>query len=115
VFEAKVVVIAGFLLAGGVTAYVSAAADDGKVTASDADARTILEAAENYLSEDGVGCPTVTSLKRDSHLQEKAAASDAWGGRFRVLCSGGEVSVSSPGPDGRVDSKDDVRAARSRS
>jgi hypothetical protein len=114
-FEAKLLVAAVAVALGGGTIYFSSRTADDKVQLSKKDAHIILDAARDHLLEDGLGCPTVTSLKRDHRLEPSAAASDAWGGRFRVLCSGDELKVLSAGPDGRMDSKDDVRASRSRS
>ena len=114
-FEAKLVGAAAAVVLLGVGVFVNTSSAEEKVSVSTKDANVILEAASDYMSEDGSGCPTVSSLKRDQLLQPNAAASDAWGSRFRVLCTGRDVQVLSAGPDGRLDSKDDVRATRSRS
>jgi hypothetical protein len=115
IFEAKLVVAVVAVALLGVAVFVNSSSSEEKVAVSTKDANVILDAARDHMSEDGDGCPTVSSLKRDQLLGPNAAASDAWGGRFRVLCSGRDVQVLSAGPDGRLDSHDDVHANRSRS
>ena len=74
------------------------------------DANTIREAVREWKDQDGVGCPTLTQLRRDGQLDGAAAPGDPWGNRFRVICEDGVVSVVSGGRDGRLGSPDDIRA-----
>ncbi len=113
VFEAKLVAGALALsLTGGVFAYGRAEADD-RARASQQAATRILKAAERHFEERNEGCPTVTSLRRDEHLEPDAPISDAWGGRFRVSCDSAGLRVYSAGEDGRFGTDDDVRAQSS--
>ena len=114
-FEAKLLAAVAAVAVAGAAVYLTSRDVDDKVEVSKHDANIILDAVRNHFSEDGAGCPTISSLKRDQRLGPNAAASDAWGSRFRVQCSSDEVRVLSAGPDGRFNSKDDVRATRSRS
>lgn len=114
-FEAKLLVAVSAIALAGVSVYFHSRTNEDKVELSKHDANVILDAVHDHFSEAGSGCPTISSLKRDQRLGPNAQASDAWGGRFRVQCSGDEVRVLSAGPDGRFNSKDDVRASRSRS
>lgn len=73
------------------------------------DAKRIQRAAEEYRRETGSGCPTLTQLERERRLPEDLRTDDPWGERFRVVCSGEEVSVTSPGRDGKPNTHDDIR------
>lgn len=114
-FEAALAVGALTLtLSGALYALTKSRADD-RIQTSERAAGQILKAASDYVAEEGAGCPTVSSLKRDKFLEGAAPTSDAWGARFRILCREGELIVHSAGADSKNDSSDDVRVTRSRS
>jgi type II secretory pathway pseudopilin PulG len=75
-------------------------------------AQLILHAAQNYKSEGGEGCPTISKLLEEQQLATTARSDDAWGNRFRIQCGDDEIAVSSPGADGQFGSSDDVRVPR---
>jgi hypothetical protein len=56
-------------------------------------------------------CPTLGLLEDQGVLERGFRREDPWGGSFRVACGDGELSLLSPGPDGVLGSKDDVRIA----
>jgi hypothetical protein len=87
-------------------------ASDEREALSERDAQRILRAAEGYFEEGGKGCPTLTTLKQDEHLDPVVPSSDAWGQRFRVSCKNHALLVQSAGPDRQLGSADDVKAAR---
>jgi len=114
-FEAGLIAVALTLtVSGSLYALTKSRAND-RVESSERAAALILKAATEYVSEEGAGCPTVSSLKRDNFLEGTASASDAWGARFRILCGDAEVTVLSAGADSTDDSHDDVRLSRPRS
>jgi general secretion pathway protein G len=73
------------------------------------DAKRIQRAAADYRRETGSGCPTLTELARERRLPEDLRTDDPWGERFRVVCSGEEISVTSPGRDRKPNTGDDIR------
>jgi general secretion pathway protein G len=75
------------------------------------DAKRIQRVAADYRRESGAGCPTLTELERARLLPEDARTDDPWGERFRVVCSGEQVSVTSPGRDGKPNTLDDIRVS----
>ena len=75
------------------------------------DANAIREAVREWKDQDGVGCPTLTQLRREKHLNRDVATGDPWGNRFRVVCENEIVTIIAAGRDGRLGSPDDVRAA----
>jgi len=87
------------------------AARDGKES-SRADAAQIQTAAKAFRAQHADGCPTFSSLQQEQLLNRNARGDDAWGGRFRISCADGEIAVRSAGPDGKLNSPDDINAAR---
>jgi hypothetical protein len=87
------------------------AARDGQ-SSSRADAAQIQTAAKAFRAQHVDGCPTLSSLQEEQLLSRNARGDDAWGNRFRISCADGEISVSSAGPDGKLNSADDIRPAR---
>jgi len=87
------------------------AARDGK-SSSQADAAQIYSAARAFRVQHADGCPTFSSLQQEELLSRNARSDDAWGNRFRISCAGGELSVSSVGPDGKPSTSDDISATR---
>jgi general secretion pathway protein G len=81
-------------------------------TSSQADAAQIQTAAKAFRAQHADGCPTFSSLQHEEFLSRNARSDDAWGNRFRISCEGGEISVSSAGPDHKPHSADDVSASR---
>lgn len=114
-FEVALAVAAVTLTASGALYALNKSRSDGHVEQSERAASQILNAASDYVAEEGTGCPTVSSLKRDEFLESTVPTSDAWGARFRILCHEGALTVHSAGADAKHDSGDDVRMTRSRS
>lgn len=114
-FEAGLAAAALTLTLSGVLYALNKSESDGRVASSERAAGQILNAASDYVADDGTGCPTVSSLKRDEFLDDTVPTSDAWGARFRILCSDDELVVHSAGADAENDSGDDVRVTRPRS
>lgn len=86
----------------------SASAVTDRETAT-VDARRVLIAAQSWREQSAAaGCPTLTLLKRDGSLEADARTDDAWGERFRVVCTGEATRVVSPGRDGKLRTDDDV-------
>jgi general secretion pathway protein G len=75
------------------------------------DARRLQRVAADYVRETGSGCPTLTQLERDRRLPGDLRTDDPWGERFRVVCSGDQVSVTSPGRDRKPNTADDIRVS----
>jgi general secretion pathway protein G len=100
-------------LAGLVLIFLPSEAD--AAGQAERDARRIQRLAADYVRETGSGCPTITQLERDKRLPGDLRTDDPWGERFRVVCSGDEVSVTSPGRDGKPNTADDIRVSASES
>jgi len=79
---------------------------------SQADAALIQTAAKAFRAQHERGCPTFSSLQQEEFLSRNARSDDAWGNRFRISCDGGEIAVSSAGPDHKPKNADDISASR---
>jgi len=86
-------------------------ARDGK-SSSQADAAQIQSAAKAFRAQHADGCPTLSSLQEEELLSRNARSDDAWGNRFRIACADGELTVRSAGPDRKLNTPDDISAAR---
>lgn len=69
--------------------------------------RTLIGAAEMYMAQHS-RCPTLTELAAEGFINANTRVVDAWDSPFRVECEGGEVRVTSPGPDGQHGTEDDI-------
>jgi general secretion pathway protein G len=108
------VAVAATVLLGVVVAFVVRAAtkEDSERMAEHA-AERILTAAEQWQQEHATGCPTISQLVHDRALDADARVDDPWGSRYRVVCSGPELTVRSSGKDGETGTADDIRVPRS--
>lgn len=112
--EVALVAVGLLAVVGGGAALLGG--QDAELAALDANrsAERIWEAATAWRSENGaIGCPTVSQLLHDHALDVGVDGQDPWGERFRVVCTGGKLSVCSPGPDRKLGTGDDVSAPRS--
>lgn len=99
-------------LAGGIFFYGSSV-DAREADAAVRDAQCIHEAALEWRSDNGRGCPTLSQLKHERRLDKEAQTADPWGQRYRLECGDeGSVTVVSPGRDGRAGTPDDVRVPK---
>jgi hypothetical protein len=77
------------------------------------DAARIRSAVQDWRRENGQGCPTLSQLIHEKHLDQASPTDDPWGERYRVRCTDDEVTVVSPGQDHRPNTSDDIRVPRS--
>ncbi|HEX3854239.1 MAG TPA: hypothetical protein VHW01_24920 [Polyangiaceae bacterium] len=109
---AAVAALALGLSASGLWWAQSRSAGEDAETSSRSDANQIQIAAGSFRAQHSEGCPTLSLLEEEHFLDRSAREDDAWGNRFRVHCDGDAISVSSAGPDGELNSTDDIRVPR---
>lgn len=62
-----------------------------------------------YVAENPGGpCPEVRELTGQGYLDSTRRTADAWDQPFAIVCEGGDVRVSSAGPDGVFGTEDDI-------
>jgi hypothetical protein len=54
-------------------------------------------------------CPTVDQLKAEKILDTGFSLKDPWGQPYKVSCDSDEITCTSPGPDRKEGTDDDVR------
>jgi general secretion pathway protein G len=54
-------------------------------------------------------CPTVDQLKTEKYLDTGFNMKDPWGGLFKLSCDSDEITCTSPGPDRKEGTEDDIR------
>jgi len=81
-----------------------------RIETSRQNAVRIRTAVQMYrMSHTGDSCPTVGGLVAEQILDSGTKQTDAWDHPFAIQCSDeGEIRVVSPGPDGRLDTPDDI-------
>jgi general secretion pathway protein G len=58
----------------------------------------------------GEECPTFTRLRTDKVADRGSGAKDPWGSDFIIRCDDDDVTVTSPGPDRKLGTADDIVA-----
>lgn len=106
-FEAAALLGAALALTGGYWLFSSDASTKDDAGQAAKTASKIRDAARDWRSEHS-GCPSLTQLQRDKVLGDEVE--DPWGARFRVSCESDDVTVFSPGRDGKVGTADDVKS-----
>lgn len=56
----------------------------------------------------GEDCPTADQLKKEKELDATANLKDPFGNTYKIKCDGDEITVSSPGPDKKDGTEDDI-------
>ena len=108
--EVLIVVAIMALISGGVTFFVLPRYRKAQIDTATTTARTLRQAATLWRSLKGAAgeCPTVSRLIEDKEIDPASTTQDPWGQPFAVACTDDDVLVSSPGPDGKPGTKDDI-------
>src|SRR5689334_17865621 len=107
-FELSAVVVVIAIVSGGAWAYSSRSSETERDDNAVRTASHIRQAVQSWRSENETGCPTLSQLKHEKFLDSDARTDDPWGQRFRLQCSKSDITVVSPGRDGRLDTADDI-------
>ena len=107
--EVLIVVAIMALIAGGVSFLVLPRYREAQVKTAKTNARNIRNVATQHVAMKG-DCPTVQTLIADKELDSAGDTKDPWGGEFTIKCEGDDITVSSPGPDKKDNSGDEIVA-----
>lgn len=96
------------VVAGGVVLVTrpSLAQDDASLERLTA---PLISALSEWKNNHPRECPTLSLVQTEGLLGSDVRRDDLWGGRFRVACTRDELYLISPGPDGNLGTRDDVR------
>ena len=108
--EIMIVVAIIAMVAGGVAVVAIPKMKEAQITSAATGARVIRSAVSQWqLAENEYSvCPTVSQLIDDKQLDSGQNSQDPWGQDFIINCADDEVVVTSPGPDKKVGSNDDI-------
>lgn len=113
--EIMIVVAIIAMVAGGVAAVAIPRLNDASKTQAKTNCRGVRNAVKQWRVSEGdyTGCPTMTQLIEDKFLDAGQEINDPWGEPYEISCSDDEVTVTSPGPDKKLGSKDDISVPKS--
>lgn len=108
--EIMIVVAIIAMVAGGVAVVAIPKMKEAQITQAATGARVIRSAVSQWqLAENEYSvCPTVSQLIDDKQLDSGQNSQDPWGQDFVITCADDEVIVTSPGPDKKLASNDDI-------
>ena len=108
--EVLIVVAIVAMVAGGVTVFALPRYKEAQVRSAETWARTIRAAIQNWQAANNeTGCPTISQLVQEKHLDPGTSLKDPWGQEFSLNCTEDEIFVGSPGPDKKKGTKDDIQ------
>ncbi|MBI4702132.1 MAG: prepilin-type N-terminal cleavage/methylation domain-containing protein [Deltaproteobacteria bacterium] len=109
--EVLIVVAIMALIAGGVSIMVLPKWRQAQIDTATTTARTIKQAAAGWIALKGGGdqCPTVSTLIADKEIDPSGKTEDPWGSPYKIACTADDVIVTSPGPDKKEGTPDDIR------
>lgn len=108
VFEVVVGASALAIVALGLLAWMGPGSETEKSDEAVRTASTIGNAVDTWQKDNGQNCPTISQLQHERYLSLSARAEDPWGNRFRIVCEGATVMVTSAGKDHEPRTPDDV-------
>lgn len=109
--EIMIVVIIMALIATGVAVAVLPALERSKITSTTTNIETVRSAVTMYVMENSGDCPGMSELTENDYISGQTSTEDAWGNAFSIECEGNAVYVISAGPDGEMNTEDDLPQA----
>jgi general secretion pathway protein G len=107
--EVLIVVAIMALIAGGVSFLILPRYKEAQIKTARQSAQSIRQVATQYVALNSAEeCPTVQSLVAAKQLDAAGNTEDPWGQPYTITCGEDDISVSSPGPDKKEGSEDDI-------
>lgn len=107
--EVLIVVAILSLIAAGVTVAVLPKFKQAQIDTATTNAREIRNAVNRWRATRGGGeCPSISQLVQDKEIDSASKTSDPWEQPYKIQCQDDETIVSSPGPDKKEGSADDI-------
>ena len=112
--EVLIVVAIIGMVAGGAAVFALPRYREAQIRSAETWARTIRAAIQNWqAASNETGCPTVSQLVQEKHLDPGTSTKDPWNQEFTLNCTEDEVFVLSNGPDKKKGTKDDIQIPKS--
>lgn len=107
--EIMIVIAIMGLIATGVGFAIVPRWQKAQVDTATNNARAIRNAAISWRATSGDDqCPTVSQLVQDKMIDSASKTEDPWGAPYKIFCTEDDIYVSSPGPDKKEGTKDDI-------
>ena len=107
--EVLIVVAILSLIAAGVTVAVLPKFRQAQVDTATTNARQIRNAVNRWrATRGGDECPSISTLVKDKEIDSASKTNDPWEQPYSIKCVDDETIVSSPGPDKKDGTKDDI-------
>jgi len=106
--EVLIVIAIMSLIATTVVVAVFPKLKDAQIQTALNSAREIRGAVTRWRARGGDQCPTVAQLVTDKEIDTASKTDDPWGSQFKIICTDDEVIVTSPGPDKKESTQDDL-------
>lgn len=108
--EVMIVVVILGMIAGGVAVAVFPKLKKAQIDTTTMSAKALRSVAETWRSEHASDqCPTPQILMNDHAIDSASKITDAWDDPFTIICQEDETIVTSPGPDKKENTPDDIR------
>ena len=112
-FEVLIVVAILAMVAGGVAVFALPKYREAQISSAETGARVIRTAVQNWQAANNEsGCPTISQLVQEKHLDPGQNTNDSWGQSYTLTCNDDEVIITSAGPDKKKGTKDDIRVPK---
>lgn len=107
--EVLIVVAIMSMIAAGVTVAVLPKFTEAGIKSTETNAREIRNAVNRWRgTRGGSDCPSIAQLVQDKEIDSASKTDDAWSSPYKIVCTEDDVVVSSPGPDKKEGTKDDI-------
>jgi len=107
--EIMIVVVIMALVATGVGVAVIPQLQKAKIKNAESAVATVRSAVQLYIATNKPNeCPTMQELIDDKSIDKATATRDPWDHEFVIECNGSEIGVRSAGPDGELETSDDI-------
>ncbi len=107
--EVLIVVAILSMISAGVVVAVLPKMKEASIKTTENNAREIRSAVQRWRGlRGGTDCPTISQLVQDKEIDSASKTEDAWNNPFKIACSEDDVVVTSPGPDKKDNTTDDI-------
>jgi general secretion pathway protein G len=106
--EIMIVVVIMALVATGVGMAVLPQLERAKIRSTESAVNTVRNAVQLYIATNNTECATMQELIDDKQIDKSTATQDPWKHDFVIECDGTDITVRSAGPDGELETADDI-------
>lgn len=108
-FEVLIVVAILAMIAGGVAFFALPQYQKAQIKTARSHAQVVRQAVSQWQATNNeTNCPTMSQLVQEKLLDPGQTTNDPWNQPFVLSCSEDGVTVTSPGPDKKKGTKDDI-------